>query len=104
MTIDIGPNIVSVVIAIIGMITSIVGAYFAYKAHTSASIASTSATAANASALATGIKVDGRLSELLTISKAASRAEGVVAGLSGDTTVPPVVPDPTFITNGDTKA
>ena len=85
MTIDIGPNLVSVIIAIIGAISSIVAAYFASKASTSANKASVTTTS-------THDLVNGRMGELIDATSAVARAQGVSAGLVGDTVVPTVSP------------
>ena len=73
-------NITTIVVALIAAIPASVIAFFAYKA----------ANSAKTEVRDVGLKVDGRLTQLLVATNAASRAEGVTAGLAGNT----VVPDP----------
>ena len=71
MTIDIGSNLAAVLMALIAALGSFVAAFFAFKANTNST--------------STHSLVDGKMTELLTVSKDAARAQGVIAGLVGDT-------------------
>jgi hypothetical protein len=88
MTIDIGSNLTTVLMALIAAIGSIVAAFFAYKA-------SGRAATATIQAAATHNLVNSRMTELLALSNAAARANGVAAGMAGNTTVPTVLPGDT---------
>ena len=80
MTIDIGSNLAAVLMALIAALGSFIAAWFAYKANTQSST--------------THALVNGRMTQLLTSTNAISRAQGVTAGLSGDTSIPPVANNP----------
>lgn len=83
-----GDNITTILVALIAAVPASAIAFFAYKA----------AKAAKAEVKDVGLKVDGRLTQLLIATNAASRAEGVTAGLAGNTVVPN---PPTQPTNGN---
>ena len=77
MTLDIGSNLETVLMALIAAIGSIVAAFFAYRSASKATL--------------THNLVNSRMTELLALSNATARAQGVAAGLAGVTAVAPVV-------------
>ena len=80
MTIDIGSNLAAVLMALIAALGSFIAAYFAYRANTQSTT--------------THALVNGRMTQLLTSTNAISRAQGVAAGVAGDTSIPPVTTNP----------
>ena len=80
MTLDIGSNLAAVLMALIAALGSFVAAYFAYRANSQSST--------------THALVNGRMTQLLTSTNAISRAQGVTAGIAGDTSIPPVTINP----------
>ena len=76
-TFDIGSNLAAVLMALIAALGSFIAAFFAYKA--------------SAKTVQTHDLVNGRMTQLLTMTNAVSRAQGVQAGVAGNLDVPPVV-------------
>ena len=77
MTLEFGSNLTSVLLALITAAGAFTAAFFAYRANTKSTL--------------THNLVNSRMTELLALSNAAARAQGVAAGLTGDTVIPPVV-------------
>ena len=95
MTFDIGSNLAGVLTALISMFAAIAAAYFAYKggqksASASVSSASASKSASDASDTATSTHelVDGRMTELLNLTRQAATAVGVAQGTAAAAVAP----------------
>jgi hypothetical protein len=76
-TLEFGSNLTSVLLALITAAGAFTAAFFAYQASTKT--------------ILTHNLVNSRMTELLALSNAAARAQGVAAGVSGDLIVPPVI-------------
>ena len=82
---DFGPNITSIFLALITSIAAIIAAYFARNANTKAD-------ATLAKTTETHNLVNGRMDELLALTRTASKAEGISAGVAAATVATPSVP------------
>jgi hypothetical protein len=79
MTFDIGQNLTTVLIALLAAIPAIIAAWFARKAQMQSST--------------TSAQVNGRMTEMLNLTRVASHNEGLALGQAGATAAPlPVAP------------
>ena len=74
MTFDIGQNLTTVLIALLAAIPAIIAAWFARKAQQQSSV--------------TGSQVNGRMTELLNLTRVASHNEGLALGQTGAVAAP----------------
>lgn len=88
MSFEVGDNLTTVLLALFALAGPIVAAIAAYYARQ-----------ANAKAVQTHDLVNSRMSELLTLTRASSRAEGVIAGATGE--LPVMGTPPSLITTRD---
>ncbi len=74
---EVGDNVVVIALALIAILPGIAAAYYAKRAADRAAKVDTATTVISQ-------KIDGRMDEILRLSQAASRAEGVAAGSKGE--------------------
>jgi thioredoxin reductase len=74
---EVGPNLLIVLLAIIAGVPGLAAAYYAYRANQRAVKVEDKTTEI-------GHAIDGRMDTILKLSKAASRVEGVAAGANGE--------------------
>lgn len=98
MSFDLGPNLTQIFLALVAIVPAIIAAYYARKAGLQAIEAKEVALDSVAKAVETHDLVNSRMSELLEMTRAASRAEGVIEGQSSPVSD---VPQDVTIVNSD---